>query len=163
MKLTKKYLIVFFILFSLIAVKVFIENQKGSTSKEPISPLAYLLTNMESILHDNGIYDYKIEPQVTLYVMGKCPNCTIIRQDAIIHIKNSTYLAIFNITAHSVELIPTNEEIISKYLSFFEAHGGKIVNSTECITTTLLNKTTTTCIKSHGIFPAIVYVNKTKQ
>ncbi|ASJ08970.1 hypothetical protein A3L11_06915 [Thermococcus siculi] len=94
-------------------------------SKHTYNPMAFAPVEVTNILYDNHISDEALEPQLTYWVEGECPNCRILQVEAPLHINNATYLGFFNLTGNSLRLVPANESNVREYLEFFREHGGK--------------------------------------
>jgi hypothetical protein len=90
------------------------------------NPMALAPVEIMNILEDNNLSGEALEPQLTYWVRGECPNCTLVRAEAPLHIGNATYLAFFNLTDKSLTLAPVDESALREYVEFFENHGGKV-------------------------------------
>ncbi|MDI3475772.1 MAG: hypothetical protein PWQ79_838 [Thermococcaceae archaeon] len=95
-------------------------------SRHAYNPMSFVPDDVINILHDNNISDEALEPQLTYWVKGECPNCRILQVEGILKIGNTTYLAFFNISDKSLHLLPANESAVIEYLEVFREHGGKV-------------------------------------
>jgi hypothetical protein len=125
-------------------------------SKRAYNPMALAPVEITNILYDSNIGGEALEPQLTYWVEGECPDCRILQAEAPLHINNATYLGFFNLTNNSLRLVPANESEVRKYIEFFREHGGKVFPCNSTATGWVGNSTTK--VRGICVVPAIVKV-----
>ncbi len=132
MKRNHKQIIVFLSLLVLMFCGVFFSKISFSMSKPTPNPMALTMEDILNLIYDNNLGDNSLQPQLTYWVVGDCPDCRVLRVEGIVRAGNVTYLAIFDLRNGSLNLTPADDVKLEEYLSFFEKNGGKVIpcNST---------------------------------
>ncbi|ASJ10519.1 hypothetical protein A3L12_04000 [Thermococcus sp. P6] len=109
----------------------------SSPSKPTPDPIALAMDKV--LLYDNNLNE--IEPQITLWVSGDCPDCRVLRAEAIVRKGNTTYLAFFDLQNGNLNLTPADNARIEEYLAFFEKNGGEVLPCNSTVKSAMNGKT----------------------